>query len=124
LILDKKLSLKNKRKILVAIDKNNQIQAAVYLVFDLNSVYALLIGSDPYNRDNNGAVHYLLSQAIEISSKYADTFNFEGSMIKGLASLYSSFGAKQLPYYRIYKAKNIFWDIAYRIKSYYDKSNR
>ncbi|MBK8055099.1 MAG: hypothetical protein IPK35_17950 [Saprospiraceae bacterium] len=122
--LDKQLALKNKRKLLVALDYNNVVQSAVYLVFDQNIAYSLLIGSDPFNRNNYGAVHYLLAQAIKFSSQYVDNFDFEGSMIKGLAHLYSSFGARPKHYHRIYKAKNIFWDIAYRIKSYYDKSNR
>ncbi len=123
-LLDHQLAIRSKRKILITIDKNNKIHSAVYLIFDQNTAYSLLISSDPFNRNNYGAVHYLLSEAIIDSSKVVDRFNFEGSMINGLAQLYSSFGAKQELYHRIYKAKNIFWDILYRIKNHYDKNIR
>lgn len=82
----------------------------------------MLIGSDVISR-KNGAIPFLLYNTIIECRERVTCFDFEGSMLESLYDLFAGFGGKQIPYYRIYKAKNIFWEIAYRIKSHYDKSN-
>jgi hypothetical protein len=121
--LDEWLNSQNKRLIIGAKDETGKIHACIYLIFDLDKAYCMLIGSDIHSR-KNGAIPFLLYNAILESNKRVKTFDFEGSMLESLFDLFAGFGGKMTPYYRIYKAKNIFWDIAYRIKSYYDNHNR
>jgi hypothetical protein len=121
--LDTWLHANSKRMILGVRDNSGKIIASIYLIFDQDKAYSMLIGSD-VNHRKNGAIPFLLHHAILESGKKAKSFDFEGSMLESLFDLFAGFGGTLKPYYRIYKAKNIFWDIAYRIKSYYDKSNR
>lgn len=121
--LDDQLQTRGQRLILGAKTDSGEICASIYVVFDSKSAYNLLLGSDPLLRQN-GAVPFVIYHAILESSKRVKTFDFEGSMLESLFDIFSGFGGSLKPYYRIYKAKNIFWDITYRIKSYYDKSNR
>jgi len=121
--LDAWLNGNNRRLILAAVDRSNHVCASIYLVFDQNKVYSLIIGSDVSLRQN-GSVPYLIYHAILTAQQKCTTFDFEGSMLESLFDLFAGFGGTMKPYYRIYKAKNIFWDIAYRIKNFYDKSNR
>ncbi len=121
--LDEVLVSKNKRKIFIAKDAENRIHACIYLVFDSHSAYNLLLGSDPFLR-KSGAIPYILSKAILEAGKYVNVFDFEGSMLSPLNDLFGGFGGKRRSYYRIYKTKNIFWDIVYQIKNRYDKNNR
>ncbi|MGB4839350.1 MAG: hypothetical protein WBP08_10180 [Saprospiraceae bacterium] len=123
LALDRWLKSEGKRLMLGAVDSQGNIHASIYLLFDLDKTYSLIIGSDISLRQS-GAVPFVIYHAIKESSKRASAFDFEGSMLESLFDLFAGFGGTLTPYYRIYKAKNIFWDIAYRIKSYYDKSNR
>jgi len=100
--LDAWLNGNNRRLILAAVDRSNHVCASIYL----------------------GSVPYLIYHAILTAQQKCTTFDFEGSMLESLFDLFAGFGGTMKPYYRIYKAKNIFWDIAYRIKNFYDKSNR
>ncbi len=121
--LDRWLNANNKRLILGAVDHSGHVYASIYLVFDQDKAYSLMIGSDVSLRQN-GSVPFLIYHAILAAQKRCTTFDFEGSMLESLFDLFAGFGGSLKPYYRIYKAKNIFWDIVYRVKSYYDKSNR
>ena len=121
--LDTWLQTKDKRLILGAVDHSGQVFASIYLVFDQGIAYSLMIGSDIKQRQN-GSVPFLIYHAILAAQQRCKTFDFEGSMLESLFDLFAGFGGELKPYHRIYKAKNIFWDFAYRIKSYYDKSNR
>jgi hypothetical protein len=121
--LDTWLKTKDKRLILGAVDHSGQVFASIYLIFDQGIAYSLMIGSD-INQRQNGSVPFLIYHAILAAQQRCNTFDFEGSMLESLFDLFAGFGGELKPYHRIYKAKNIFWDIAYRIKSYYDKSNR
>lgn len=121
--LDLALSSRNKRFILAAIDTQNNIHAVTYIIEDEGISYMMMIGSDKYFRQS-GAIPYLIYHSILETSKRNNIFDFEGSMLESLFDLFAGFGGTLKPYYRIYKAKNLFWDIAYRIKSYYDTSSR
>ena len=71
------------RKIFIAVDKNGIAHAGAYIVWDENSAYYLLAGSDPKFR-NSGAMSFCLWEAIKFSSNVTKEFNFEGSMINQL----------------------------------------
>ena len=122
LMLDAWLLNNDNRLILGAVDSDGKIYASIYVVFDGDVAYSLMIGSDLSSRQN-GSVPFVIYQAILEVQKRCKRFDFEGSMLQSLFDLFAGFGGTMKPYYRIYKAKNLFWDIAYRIKSHYDKSN-
>jgi hypothetical protein len=99
------------RKILFARDKSRNIHAAIYVVWDKNSAYYLMGGLNPAF-GQSGAKPLLFWEAIQYVSKFVSVFDFEGSMIPSIEKFFSSFGAKQTPYFRIYKDNRNFADKA------------
>ncbi|MBP7272715.1 MAG: GNAT family N-acetyltransferase [Saprospiraceae bacterium] len=110
-------------KILIAYDTKNQPLSAIYLVFDKNTVYNLLLGLN-LNIKNSSAVSYLLYESIVWSLQQQKNFDFEGTMLQSVEELFSGFGAQRTPYSRCYRTKNAFWELVYSIKNRYDKNNR
>ena len=92
----------NCAKIFLAIDKKDRIHAGVLLVWDDNSAYYLLGGSDPVLR-NSGASTLVLWSAIRFASTVTKMFDFEGSMIEDVERFFRAFGAVQRPYSKITK---------------------
>jgi len=113
--IDTYLKKNNQRRILFAKDKNGNIHAVLYLFWDYEKAYYLWGGADPEYRNSN-AQTLLLWEAIKIASKHVDSFDFEGSMIQGVAKAFRKFNAEAVPYHRIYKTKNIFLKIYKAIK--------
>jgi lipid II:glycine glycyltransferase (peptidoglycan interpeptide bridge formation enzyme) len=89
-------------KILYAIDKQKNIHAAIFIVFDEKSAYYLISTIDPDYRDS-GAATLLLRDVIVYASQYTKRFDFEGSMIRGVENSFRKFGAIQKSYFTISK---------------------
>jgi len=92
----------NCRRIFYVQDKDRKIHAAIYIIWDSNSAYYLMGGSDPDLR-NSGATSLCIWEAIKFSSTVVKKFDFEGSMIEPVERFFRAFGAKQMPYLRISK---------------------
>jgi hypothetical protein len=93
----------NCRKILFAMDKDGNINTAIYLIWDKNSAYLIMSGSNPKYRGNNAKL-LLVWEAIKYLSEKVTKFDFEGSMIERIAEYNKNFGAVQKPYFTISKA--------------------
>ena len=100
--LDEELLNRNQRKILIAEDPSGVIHGAVYIVWNSDTAYYLLGGTDPDLR-HSGASIYLIWEAIRLMSKKVDRFDFEGSMIPAVERIFRSFGAKQNQYFQVKK---------------------
>jgi len=61
-------------------------------------------GGNPSLR-NSGAHSLILWEAIRYVADYAETFDFEGSMLPGVERFFREFGAIQTPYFTISKGK-------------------
>lgn len=119
--LDEALEQRNSRLIISAIDKEDKIHASAYVIFDQDKAYMMMLSSDVDTRQN-GAVPFVIYNAIEIAKNKVKTFDFEGSMLPFLFDLFSGFGGNLTPYFSVLKAKNWVWDIGYRMKRNYDKN--
>jgi lipid II:glycine glycyltransferase (peptidoglycan interpeptide bridge formation enzyme) len=95
----------NCRKIFYAQDKDRKTHAAIYVIWDVNSAYYLMGGSDPGIR-NSGATSLCIWEAIKFSSTVTQKFDFEGSMIESVERFFRAFGAMQVPYLRISKTNS------------------
>jgi lipid II:glycine glycyltransferase (peptidoglycan interpeptide bridge formation enzyme) len=100
--LDKSCADRNARKIFFAVDPEEKVHAAIYLVWDENSGYYLMSGTDPKFR-NSGANSLLLWEGIKFMSTVTKRFDFEGSMIKSVEHFFRGFGGTQKPYFSITK---------------------
>ncbi len=94
--------LNNSGKLFLGIDENNEVQSAVFIVWDNNKAYYLIGASDPKYR-TSGVNSLLLWEAIKFCSTFVKSFDFEGSMIKNIEYFFRSFGATQKAYFEISK---------------------
>lgn len=90
------------RKILVAEDERGRIHAGVYVVWDENSAYYLMGGSDPALR-TSGATSLCLWEAVRHAASICQQFDFSGSMIEPIERFFREFGATQVPYFHLTK---------------------
>ena len=109
LVLERKAKRLNQCHILSVSNEENQVVAAVFLVWDKRSMYYLIPCYDPQYKDS-GASALLAEQAIRLASEKGLAFDFEGSMIAGVANHYKQFGSTATTYYSVEKYyKWWFW---------------
>ena len=89
-------------KIIAIADDDNNIHAALFLVWDGEFAYNLVSSIDP-NFKSSGASTLVVWEAINDMAKHVNVFDFEGSMEKGTERSFRQFGTVQIPYFRIYK---------------------
>lgn len=98
--LDAACAKEGRRKILFAEDAKGRVHAAVYVIWDEDSAYNLMLGSDPELR-GSGASSLVMWEAIQYAATVSKSFDFEGSMIESVERSFRSFGARQVPYSRV-----------------------
>jgi len=103
--LNKECSSHKSRKIYLAIDEQEQIHVAIYIVWDKNSVYLLSSGGNPKLR-NSGAKNLLVWHALKFASEQKLSFDFEGSMMENIEIYNRSFGAVQKAFFTITKTNS------------------
>lgn len=87
-------------RILVARDAVDRAHSAMLLVWDNDSAYYLIGGSDPDLR-SSGATSLLIWEAIQLASTSCRVFDFEGSMIRPVERFFRGFGARPQAYHRV-----------------------
>lgn len=107
---------RNASKAFFAIDAQDRIHAAIYLVWDSNTAYYLMAGEHPELR-KSGANSLLIWEAIKHASKVSTIFDFEGSMIEPVEEFVRAFGGRQTPYYQVTKMSRRM-RIAYHAKEF------
>ena len=89
-------------KIIAVADNENNIHAALFVVWDKKVAYNLISTID--NKfQSSGASTLVVWEALNEIAKYCEVFDFEGSMNKGIEHSFYQFGAVQTPYFNIYK---------------------
>lgn len=85
-------------------DPEGRLHAAVFVVWQKKAAFYMAGGGNPSLR-NSGAHSLILWEAIRYVADYAETFDFEGSMLPGVERFFREFGAIQTPYFTISKGK-------------------
>ena len=98
--LDSACENKNCRKIFYAQDEEGNIHSAIYIVWDTNSAYYLMGGSDPEFKSSEAST-LLIWEAIKFSCSVTKKFDFEGSMIESIERVFRSYGATQKQYFNL-----------------------
>ena len=78
-------------------DKDGNLHAAAFIVWQDSSAYYIAGGGDPAFR-SSGAHSLVMWEAIQHVSQFTDKFDFEGSMLPGIERFFRGFGAIQTPY--------------------------
>jgi hypothetical protein len=105
----------NQGQIIAIADNENNIHAALFLVWD-NKVAYNLISSIDSKFKSSGASTLLVWEALKIIANQVDIFDFDGSMNKTIEYSFIQFGTQQVPYFNIIKSKSFLFDIAVRLK--------
>jgi lipid II:glycine glycyltransferase (peptidoglycan interpeptide bridge formation enzyme) len=89
---------------------NNKLVGMVHCIYDKNNCYYLLGGVDK-SAGVQGVNNLLVQHSIEKAKELGcSTFDFEGSMLKGVEKFFRGFGPELVPYYTVNKA-NVFIEI-------------
>lgn len=87
---------------LKAVDNEARIHSVAMLVWDEQSVYYLLNGTNPELKMFQGNL-LLIDHGIRIAHEMGLKFDFEGSVVKNINHVFREFGGIPKPYFRIYK---------------------
>lgn len=104
--LDRVCAARGVRTVLTAVDAQNRVHAATYLVRDGTTTYMLFGGADPEFR-SSGARSLLVWEAIRRAGEKTRCFDFLGSMIESVERFNRSFGARQVPYLFVTRARPV-----------------
>jgi hypothetical protein len=95
--LDAACRARDARRIFFAEGADGAPHAGLYLVWDADSAYCLMSGSDPRLR-HSGAISLLRWEAIKFAGQVTRRFDFEGSMVQRIERFVRAFGARQTRY--------------------------
>ncbi|MES2515821.1 MAG: GNAT family N-acetyltransferase [Bacteroidota bacterium] len=88
----------------VTAQKGNEVLGNVFCVYDKNNCYYLLGGVNKKS-GVQGVNNILVQRSIEKAKELGCiTFDFEGSMLKGVEKFFRSFGPELVPYFTVNKA--------------------
>lgn len=91
--------------IFLAVDEQEQVHTAAFVVWDEHRANYLLNGSDPTIRQT-GANYFLFWEIVKYLAKQSRELDLEGSMLPLIEPVFSSFGARQTPYFRLIRFQN------------------
>ena len=101
--LDAACAERGARRILGAVDARGRTHAALYVVWDERTLYALINARDA-SLQAVGANTLLYWEAVRLAAEVSRVFDFEGSMIKPVEHYFRGFGGRQTPYFCVWKA--------------------
>lgn len=102
LVLDRKARRNDRAEIISIHSETGEVYAAAYLVWDKQSMYYLIPCYNPLYKDS-GAGALLVLEALKLAREKGVSFDFEGSMVRGIANHYRQFGSKKTTYYSVEK---------------------
>jgi len=101
--LDAACAARGARRIIGAVDADGRTHAALYVVWDDRTLYALINARDA-ELQTFGSNTLLYWEAIKLASEVSQLFDFEGSMLEPIEHFFRGFGGRQTPYFSISKA--------------------
>ena len=101
---DQSLMEHNARAMFFARDAQGRLHSAAHLIWDREASYYHLSGDDPDLRDSGSGI-LLIWEAIKYTKEVLGLkyFDFEGSMLPQVEQIRRQFGAKQQPYFFVWK---------------------
>ena len=114
---DAALAANGARQMFFAVDAQERIHSAAYLIWDQQAAYYHLSGDDPALRES-GAGILLIWEAIRYASEVLGLgcFDFEGSMLPAVERIRVQFGAVQTPYFFVWKYNSRLFELLERVK--------
>lgn len=102
LVLARQSMSRHQGQIIAIKDEKERTAAAAFVVWDSQQMYYLIPCYSPEFKDS-GAGALLVLEALKLAQKVTRAFDFEGSMIRGVANHYKQFGSTPHTYYSVRK---------------------
>ena len=114
---DAALAENGARQMFFAVDAQERIHSAAYLIWDQQAAYYHLSGDDPALRESGAGV-LLIWEAIRYASEVLGLacFDFEGSMLPAVERIRVQFGAVQTPYFFVWKYNSRAFELLEKLK--------
>ena len=116
LVLEQKLRRHKQSQILTICNADHEPYAAALLVWDSQRMYYLIPCFNPEYKES-GAGALLVLEAIKLAREKGVSFDFEGSMIRGVAQHYKQFGSTPFTYFSVEK----YYKPLFRIAIWFQK---
>lgn len=111
------------REILGLRDANGDLHAAVFLVYDKSTCYFLMPCYAP-QFGSSGAGARIVSEAIRFASGKSKVFDFEGSMILGVANHYAQFSSTPAYFYEVERVYNPLFKLVLPVYHFLTRKKR
>jgi lipid II:glycine glycyltransferase (peptidoglycan interpeptide bridge formation enzyme) len=98
------------------LNKDQKPVAAALFAWDAHQLY-YLTGGVTESEKSSGAMARVLWEGIKIAHSKGLTFDFEGSMNKGIEQFFSAFGATAFTYFQVRKSNSKLYDLYQSIRS-------
>ncbi|MCQ2346404.1 MAG: GNAT family N-acetyltransferase [Paludibacteraceae bacterium] len=112
LVLDRKAQREQKAQIMAIRNADNQLLAAGYVVWDEKAMHYLIAAQNAEFKDS-GAMSLLVLECIKLAREKGVVFDFEGSMMPGVALHFKQFGAVPVTYYSVEKYFSWWFAVPY-----------
>lgn len=96
---------RNQGQIISIYNKENELLAALWTVWDSEFAYNMIMTSDKKKKCSEGTT-LLIWETLDFLIDKTKNYDFEGSMIKGVALRNQSYGATAVPYHSISKSNS------------------
>ncbi len=115
---DEALVANESRQLFFAVDEQDRVHSAAYLIWDKQRAYYHLSGDDPNLRQSGSGI-WLVAQAVQYTQQELQLpfFDFEGSMLPEVEAIRRQFGATQVPYSRVWKINSPIYAILKHLRS-------
>lgn len=98
-------------------DADGNLHATAFIAWQESSAYYIAGGGDPAYRDS-GAHSLIMWEAIRFVADKSKQFDFEGSMIPGVERFFREFGARQIPYFTIFRGNfSLFYKAWFKLRN-------
>ncbi len=110
LVLERKAHRLGQSEIIRICNADGEVYAAAFLVWDSRLMYYLIPCYSLAHKDS-GAGALLVLEAIKLAREKKVVFDFEGSMLRGVANHYKQFGSAPVTYYSVEKYYRPFFRV-------------
>ena len=100
LVLERKAARLGQCQIIAVRNADGALCAAAFVVWDAHTMYYLIPCYSPARKDS-GAGALLVLEALKLAREKGVVFDFEGSMLRGVANHYRQFGSTPTAYHSV-----------------------
>lgn len=113
---------RNQGQIISIHNQNNELLASIWVIWDSKYAYNLIITSDK-NKKCSESTTLLTWETLNFLKDKTQNFDFEGSMINGVALTNQSYGATAVPYHSISKSNSFLMSMWKKYQEFKNQQN-